>query len=136
MARPNRQFEGTSPVTVFASAARAAEEIFTSEIFDGSPSKARGALFVVKATAGGGTDVDVTFTIQKWNPTTMVWDTALASDGAFDTDGEQLELVVHPSVSATANRSAATTLTPKWRVTADHDHAETITYSMIAFPLI
>jgi hypothetical protein len=135
MVRPNRQFEGGSPIVVFASAARAAAEVFTSEVYDGALAKARGALFVIEVTDGGGDGVDVTFTIQKWNPSTNVWATALAS--AADVDAAEVRnLIVHPDMPAVANLSAAANLSPKWRVIADHDHAETITYEVLAFPLI
>lgn len=134
-ARPNRMFNSTSPITVFASAARAEATTFTSDIYKFDPNQARGALFQVNVTAGGGSNVDVTMTIQKFNSSTKVWDTALAS--AADIDGSEVrQLIVHPDIAAVSNLSAAANLGSKWRVTMAHDHAETITYSVLAFPLI
>lgn len=133
--RPNRMYEGGEPFTVLASAARAAATTFTSSVFDGEASKARGVVLYAKASAGGGSNVDVTFKVQRYKLADDSWEDVLASDGAFDSSGETLILVVHPGISATSNLSAAANLAPKWRLTATHDHAESITYSVVGFYL-
>lgn len=118
------------PITVFSSAARTATA--TSSVYR-NPGTYRGLLLFISTTAITATP-SVTFAIQDSAGSTDAWATVLASSAITAADVEAV-LVVHPSVVDSANLSENGPLANQWRVVATHGDADSITYSVIAWPL-
>lgn len=130
MGRPTRR-GFASPVTIFASTARAAQTTFTSDVYKFDSSKAKGLLLIVNCTASSDTP-SVVFNIQDTDGGT--WTTRLASS-ALTGAGAKV-LVVYPGVGDVANSTETTALVnTKFRVTAVHADADSITYSAQAWYL-
>lgn len=84
------------------------------------------------ATASADTP-SVTFTIQD-SPDGNVWTNRLAST-ALTGAGARI-LVAHPSVSDVNNLTDNVALGAKWRVNVTVGDADSLTYSVLAWPLI
>lgn len=116
-----------SPTTIFASAARTASA--TSDVFRFT-GQTRGVALQINVTAAAATP-SVVFTIQ--NMASDAWATVLAS--AAITGTGTTNLIAHPSAADTANLSENTQSKDVWRVIATAADADSLTYSVIAFPL-
>jgi hypothetical protein len=116
--------------TVYASAARTA----TPTTFEGQkPPWARGLVLVIDVTAAAATP-SVVFTIQGYSPLGDDAYTLLASAAITGTGTTVLR--VYPGLTAAANLVASDVLPARWRVTAVHADADSITYSVAALMLV
>jgi hypothetical protein len=112
--------------TVYASAARTA----TPTTFEGQkPQWARGLHLIIDATASAATP-SVVFTILGYSPLGDDAYTILAS--AAVTGAATTVLKVYPGLTAAANLVANDMMPARWRVTAVHGDADSLTYSVAA----
>lgn len=112
--------------TVYASAARTA----TPTTFEGQkPQWARGLHLVIDATAFSATP-SIVFTIQGYSPLGDDAYTILASAAITGTGTTVLR--VYPGLVVAANLAANDVVPARWRVTAVHGDADSITYSVAA----
>lgn len=123
------------PITVYASAARTATPTATVYKVDGGVDGRglyRGLCILIDVTAIAATP-SVVFSLQTaGGPEAMVELIASAAVVATGTT----RIIVHPSVpTEVANLTDQGPLETKWRLVATHADADSITYSVIAFPL-
>jgi hypothetical protein len=121
----------SQPVTLFASAARTVTPA-ASAIFDGLPALYRGILLLIDVTAVTSTP-SVVFDVDAH--TSAGWTTQLASAAVTDSHLNTTRvLVCHPDATTDrANLVEKTAIVDKWRVTATHGNANSITYNVKAF---
>lgn len=124
------------PITVFASAARTATPTPTEVRIPGGPDGRglyRGMCLVIDCTAITSTP-SVVFAIETSTGPADAYTSVLTS--AAITATGSTTLVVHPSVATErTNTHDQGPLESKWRITATHGDADSITYSVLAFPL-
>lgn len=121
-----------SPFTVLSSAARTAAA--TSSAFR-LPPTARGLAVSLNATAITSTP-SVTFQIEHRivDGGATVWGTVLTSTAV--TAGTTLTTIIaHPDVPVAANYSSQTAVKEVFRVTTAHADSDSMTYSIVAYPL-
>lgn len=118
----------TTPITLYASAARTATPSATS--VNRIQGNYRGLLVQIDCTAVTATP-SVTFTVQDASPDD--WTTVLAS--AAVTAVGTTNLICHPDAVDRANLSENTAMRSKWRLIATHADADSITYSVKAWLL-
>lgn len=119
-----------STITVFASAARTATT--NGDAFRIQGDGYRGLAIQITATALAATP-SVVFTVQSFG--SGAWSTHLSSAAVTTAAPTTVNLVVHPDAADTANLSENTTLPKVWRIIATHGDADSITYSVLAWPL-
>lgn len=117
-----------SPTTLYASAARTASPTAMAAVR--RPAGQRGFVIQINVTAVSATP-SVVFTLQ--DMTNDAWTTVLASAAVTATG--TTNLVVHPDAVDTANLSETDQTLDVWRVIATHADADSITYSVKAWPL-
>lgn len=127
---------GATPITVFASAARTATttsaEVRVPGGVDGR-GEYRGLVLLIDCTAIVSTP-SVTFAVQTSSGPADAYAAVLTS--AAVTAAGSTVLVVHPSVpTERANVLDQGPLESKWRVLATHGDADSITYSVTAYPV-
>ncbi len=125
-----------NPITVFASAAYTADQTSTpvrSGLKSVSGGHTRGLAFVVDCTVVA-TTASVVFTLEvaagggSYSP--------IATSSAVTAAGTAVALVVHPDVATdVANFADQGPMKTYWRIVATHADGNSITYSVIAFPL-
>lgn len=122
-----------SPFTVLSSAARTTGA--TSASFR-LPPGARGLAITLNATAITSTP-SVTMQLQDYrgaNAGGTIWGTVLTSAAA--TAGTTLTtIIVHPNVPVAANYSATTAIKDVFRVVTVAGDSDSMTYSVVGFPL-
>ena len=125
-----------NPITVFASAARTATET-SGETRSGlksvSGGHTRGLALVIDCTAVA-TTASVVFTLEV--ATGGAAFAVIATSAAVTTSGTAAVMVIHPDVATdVANFADQGPMRTRWRLVATHGDANSITYSVIAFPL-
>lgn len=120
-----------SPITVFSSAARTASA--TSDPYRIQGDNYRGLLLVINCTAVTSTP-SVTFTIQS-QTASADWSAQLVSSAVTSANTTTL-IVAHPDAPDRANVSENTQIGKAWRVVATHADSDSITYSVLAYPLV
>lgn len=122
-----------SPFTILASAARTATA--TSSSFR-LPPGARGLAITLNATAITSTP-SVTFQLQEYRGAVAggtIWGTLLTSVAA--TAGTTLTTIIaHPDVPVAANYSVGSQPKDVFRVVTVHGDSDSMTYSIVGFPL-
>lgn len=119
----------SSAVTVFPSAARTAT--VTSDLLR---IRGRGVLALIDVTAVTATP-SVVFSIEITEVESISGVETMLDSAPVTATGTTL-LVVHPLVPTTrANLADVGPLGAKWRITATHADADSITYSVTVFPL-
>lgn len=121
-----------SPITVFASEARTATA--TSSVHRIQGKNYRGLLLVIDCTAVTATP-SVTFAIEAQNGQGDDFASVLTSS-AVTTASTTTLIVAHPDAPDRANVAENTQMENKWRVVATHADADSITYSVLAYPLV
>ncbi len=117
-------------VTMLACAARTASA--NSNAVD-TDHNYRGVHVIIDCSAKTATP-SVVFTIQGYDEVNADWYDLLASAAISTVSNTVLSL--YPGLAATANTSISQVLPKVWRVEAVHGDADSITYSVIANPLV
>ena len=123
------------PITVFASAARTADATSETYKIPGGVGRGQysGLLIVIDATALAATP-SVVFNVQTSSGPADAMATVLAS--AAIVGAGVTKLVIHPSVTTeVANSADQGPLESTWNVFADAADADSLTYSVTAYPL-
>ncbi len=124
-----------SPVTVFASAARTATE--TSGTFRAGLASGEGhfkGLALVFDCTVVATTASVVFTLQVATGGGAF--ATIATSAALTTAGTATALVTHPDVAnSIANFADVGPMATKWQVVATHGDSNSITYSVLGWPL-
>ncbi len=125
-----------NPITVFASTARTATST-SSEVRSGLKSGAgghtRGLALVIDCTAVTSTP-SVVFTLEVATGGGAY--AVIATSAAVTTAGTAAVMVIHPDVATdVANFADQGPMRTRWRLVATHADANSITFSVIAFPL-
>lgn len=120
-----------SPITVFASSARTATA--TSDVYRIQGGHYTGLAVQISVTAASATP-SVVFTVESQAGQGDDFTTQLAS--AAITATGTTNLILHASAADTANISESTQIERKWRIVGTHADADSITYSVKAWPLI
>ena len=124
------------PITVFASAARTAT-VTSSQVRSGlagsGEGHTKGLALVIDVTAVTSTpSVVFTLEVQTGNAAYAV----IATSAALTLANTAATLVIHPDVANdVANFADQGPMRTRWRLVATHADANSITYSVIAFPL-
>ena len=123
------------PITVFTSAARTATS--TSAVvrsgLAGGEGHTKGLAFVVDVTAVTATP-SVVFTLEV--STGGAAFAVIATSAALTTANTAACLVIHPDVANDrANFADQGPMRTRWQLVATHNDGDSITYSVIAFPL-
>ncbi len=125
-----------NPITVFASSARTATEtssVTRSALKSVSGGHTRGLALVIDVTAITSTP-SVVFTLEV--ATGGAAFAVIATSAALTTAGTAAVLIIHPSVATdVANFADQGPMRSRWRLVATHANGNSITYSVIAFPL-
>ncbi len=125
-----------NPITVFASAARTATETSTvvrSGLKSVSGGHTRGLALVIDVTAVTSTPSTV-FTLEV--ATGGAAFAVIATSAAMTSAGTAAVLIIHPDVATDiANFADQGPMRSRWRLVATHGNGNSITYSVIAFPL-
>lgn len=121
--------DGLAPIVLFASAARTA----SANSADFGNEGYRGVHVVIDATAAADTP-SVVFTIEGKDPVSGKYYTILAS-AAITAQGTTV-LRVFPGATAAANTVANDCIPGTWRVKAVAGDADSLTYSVVASPLL
>ena len=124
------------PITVFASAARTAT-VTSSQVRSGlagsGEGHTKGLALVIDVTAVTATP-SVVFTLDVATGNGAF--ATIATSAAMTTAATAACLVVHPDVATDiANFADQGPMRTKWQLVATHADADSITYSVIAFPL-
>lgn len=116
-------------LTLFESAARTA----SANSIPVTRRDYRGVHIIIDATAKTATP-SVVFTIQGYDPVNDTWYDLLVSAAITGVSNTLLSL--YPGLAATANVSISQVLPEKWRVEAVAADGDSLTYSVIANPLV
>ena len=123
----------TSPITLFASAARDTAEEFVSDTYDGIPNQYRGLAIIIDVTVDDAASTGFVVNIDD-KEDDGEWTTRLASP-TIDAVGSTV-LILHPSAPTDrANSIETTSLNYKWRATLTHSDTNAMTASVTAFYL-
>ncbi len=124
------------PITVFASSARTATEtssVVRSGLAGSGEGHTKGLALVIDVTAVTSTP-SVVFTLEVATGNAAY--AVIATSAALTTAATAACLVIHPDVATDiANFADQGPMRTKWRLVATHADADSITYSVIAFPL-
>ncbi len=124
-----------NPITVFASAARTATEtsaVVRSGLAAGE-GHTKGLALVIDCTAISATP-SVVFTLEVATGNAAF--AVIATSAAVTTNDTTTSLIVHPDVANDrANVADQGPMRTKWQLVATHNDGDSITYSVIAFPL-
>ena len=125
-----------NPITVFSSAARTATSTSTavrSGLKSGAGGHTRGLALVIDCTVVA-TTASVVFTLDVATGGGAF--ATVATSAAVTTAGQAATMVIHPDVATdVANFADQGPMATKWQLVATHNDANSITYSVIAFPL-
>ncbi len=125
-----------NPITVFASAAYTADQTSTvvrSALKSVSGGHTRGLALVIDCTSITSSP-SVVFTLEV--ATGGAAFATIATSAAVTSSGQAAVLIIHPDVATDiANFADQGPMRSRWRVVATHGNGNSITYSVIAFPL-
>ncbi len=125
-----------NPITVFASAARTGSEdstVVRSGLKSGAGGHTRGLALVIDCTAITSTP-SVVFVLKVATGGGAF--ATVATSAAVTSSGQAAVMVIHPGVATDiANFADQGPMKTRWYVEATHNDADSITYSVIAFPL-
>ena len=125
-----------TPITVFASTARTAtatSTIIRSGLAGSGEGHTKGLALVIDCTAISATP-SVVFTLEVATGNAAF--AVIATSAAVTTNDTTTSLIIHPDVANDrANVVDQGPMRTKWRLVATHNDGDSITYSVIAFPL-